>query len=109
VSAVLNPIERRFSSRVSVPYLARVSSVDVEGQSFCEYTRLDNISVGGLYLRLRRGIPKEASVRIAVCLSNAKETAGALRLAARGVVLRTEPQPDGTFGIAVEFSRRRVL
>ena len=33
----------------------------------------------------------------------------ALRLAAHGTVLRTEPQPDGTWGVAVEFGRRRVL
>jgi len=37
------------------------------------------------------------------------ETYPALRLVAEGAVLRIEPHPDNTCGVAVEFCRRRVL
>jgi hypothetical protein len=32
-----------------------------------------------------------------------------LRLAARGTVLRVDELPEGRYGIAIEFKRRRIL
>ena len=102
--------ERRFSARVSVPYTARLWSLDAAGRPWKEDTVLDNISAGGLYLRLNRRIQEGAHVHVAVRLSTARgENIPALRLVAHGVVLRMETQPDNTCGVAVEFSRRRVL
>jgi len=102
--------ERRFSTRVKVPYHARLSGVDATGRVFKEETVLDDLSVGGVHMRVKRSMPIGASVTISVRLSMAPETETlSLRLAARGTVRRLESQPDGTFGVAVEFTRRRIL
>ena len=56
-----------------------------------------------------RGIPLGVEVTVAVRLSANAGVAPVLRLAARGTVVRTEPRPDGSWGVAVEFTRRRIL
>lgn len=104
------PSERRDKPRVNVPFPARMRGVDIDGQAFEQDALLDNIGPGGLYLRLTRSIQPGTQVSVAVRLSTAPAgTVPAPRLAARGVVLRAEPQPDGTYGIAVAFERRRIL
>ena len=83
--------------------------MDAQGRKFKEATVLEDLSVGGLLLRLTRNVPTGSKVTVAVRLSTAVRQGFALRLAARGKVLRTEPQPDGTYRLAVQFDRRRVL
>ena len=102
--------ERRFSPRVKVSFPARVRGIDVSGRTIREDTVLDNLSDGGAYLRLTRKVREGSDVMVAARLSTVIDPRVlALRLAARGTVLRTEPQRDGTWGVAVEFRRRRVL
>jgi len=103
--------ERRVSPRIGAPYPVRVRSLDSDGQKFKEETLLENLSGGGLYVRLRRqlvvGVPVSLAVRLSTEL--ARELP-AVRLAARGIVLRVEPpQADGRCGTAIEFQQRRVL
>src|SRR5437667_4130783 len=87
--------ERRINTQVSVPYHARLRGEDSEGRSFKEDTRLDDLSVGGLHLRLTRSVPQGSRVSVTVYLSVIRnEGSPALRLGARGIVRRTEPQPD---------------
>jgi c-di-GMP-binding flagellar brake protein YcgR len=109
MSALEKLDERRFSGRVVIPYAARISGVNVEGELFKEQTRVENISAGGVYMRLSRSLEKETRVSIAVRLSLSADDNPALRLVARGFVMRSEPLDDGTHGVAVEFSRRRVF
>ncbi len=101
--------ERRFSSRLKVAYPARLRGWDAAGRTWIENVRIDNISSGGLCVRLSRALQTETQLLIAVRLSIAPSVKPALRLVARGVVLRTTAQPDGTCQVAVEFTRRRVL
>ncbi|PYS03676.1 MAG: hypothetical protein DMG12_11780 [Acidobacteria bacterium] len=101
--------DRRFSARVSLPFHARLKGVDTEGKAFMEDTRIEDLSVAGVRLRLTRSILEGSNVSLAVRLSVTPEKSPALRLAARGTVRRTEPRQDGTWGVAVEFTRRRVL
>ena len=102
--------ERRFGPRMWLPYTSRLRGIDTEGQQFREETVLSNLSAGGLYLRLNRRVREGANVSVAVRLSvGPAEGTPALHLAARGVVLRVEPQSDGRWGIAVEFTRKRIL
>ena len=104
------PEQRRLSPRVHFPYTARLWSTDAAGRTWKADTVLDNISTGGLYLRLNRCVRAGAHVHVAVRLSAASaETYPALRLVAAGAVLRIEPHPDNTWGVAVEFCRRRLL
>ncbi len=101
--------ERRLSWRARVPYPARLWATDGAGRAWKEDVLLDNLSASGLYVRLKRSVQKDAQLSIAVRLSTAPSASPALRLVARAVVLRAEPQPDGTCGLALEFGRRRVL
>ena len=102
--------EQRSSARIDAPYPVRLRGVDSDGRTFKEQTLLENLSAGGLYLRLSRKLVEGTDVRLAVRLSTAPAgTVPVLRLAARGTVLRVEPQADGTYGVAVEFKRRRVI
>src|SRR5258708_39795532 len=48
--------ERRASPRIETPFPAMVRSVDIYDQSFEEHTVLDNLSSGGLYIRLARQV-----------------------------------------------------
>ena len=102
--------ERRFDARMNVPFYARFRGVDSEGNVFREETLLENLSVGGLYLQLSRWVAEGTDASVVVRLSTT--LAGhipALRLAARGRVLRSEANPDGGWGVAIQFKRRRIL
>ena len=101
--------ERRLSWRARAPYPARLWATDTAGRVCREDVVLDNISGGGLYVRLNRSLEKNAKLSVVVSLATAPKTSPALRLAARAVVLRVERQPDGTCGVALQFGRRRVL
>jgi len=102
--------ERRSSARIDAAYPGRLRGVDVNDQPFKEGTVLQNLSAGGLYLRLKRMVREGSLVSVAVRLSTAESTEGAvLRLGARGTVLRVEPQWDGSYGVAVEFLRRHIF
>jgi hypothetical protein len=104
--------ERRFSPRVLLPYPARLWVRDRTGRRWKEDVVIENLSAGGLYLYLRLNrffLRKGARIAVAVLLSTspARRTP-VLRLSARGFVLRMEPLNDGTCGVALEFTRRRV-
>jgi len=101
--------ERRFSTRATLSYAARLWGKDVEGKPVKEDTQVVNLSSGGVYLRVSRFLLQGARVFVAARLSEKTEAVPALRLVASGLVVRTERQPDGTCGVAVEFTRRRVL
>ena len=101
--------ERRLTARIEAPFPARLKGVDSTGRVFTEHSVLDNLSNGGLHMCVMRDIPLGVEVTVAVRLSADAGFAPVLRLAARGTVVRTEPRPDGSWGVAVEFTRRRIL
>jgi hypothetical protein len=101
--------ERRFSSRLDVVYPARLWGSDPNGGTWIEDAIACNISSGGVYLKVPRMIERQAHLSIAVRLSTAPPGEPALRLVARGVVLRTQRRRDGYCEAAIEFTRRRVL
>ncbi len=97
-----NEIERRLKPRVEGPISAMVYGQVLSGEPFQILTALDNLSVSGLHLRLRRPVavasPLHAIIRIAGIKVNVK-----------GVVRRIEMEPDGSFGLAVAFEGYRVV
>ena len=102
--------ERRISPRVFAPYFARVWGIDAAGRLWEEDVFIENLSAGGASVRLKRNVRSNTVVSVAVRLSIAADTSTpALRLAARGVVVRTEPHPEGTCDVAIEFIRRRLF
>jgi hypothetical protein len=101
--------ERRLTARIEAPFPARLKGIDNAGRPFSEQSVLDNLSNGGLHMCLSRSIQQGSGVTVSVRLSVASSAAPVLKLAARGTVVRTEERPNGSWGIAVEFTRRRIL
>lgn len=108
--AVNSGKERRRGPRISFPFPARVRGTDASGKPFRLDTLIENLSAEGLYLKMNRGIMSGTELTIAIRLSAASvELMNSTSVATRGVVLRTELQPDGTCGVAVRFTRHRLL
>ncbi len=102
--------ERRQKPRIHEPFPARVRGIDWRGDPFEVEAVLDNVSAGGLYMRIKRRM--EAGVKLFVLFRLATRLtpqAKGLRVAARGRLLRSELQPDGAFGVAVAFERHHHL
>ena len=110
LSAGYRVADRRRKPRTHEPFGARVRGIDGRGDPFDLEAALDNLSAGGLYMRLKRhveeGLPIFIFLQLATRLMPGSK---GLRVAAHGRVLRSEPGPDGSCGIAVVFERYRHL
>lgn len=103
-------VERRTKVRITEPFPAKVRGVDEAGEAFEIETTLDNLSSGGLYMRLLREIEPGSELSVVVRLSTSRsDRVRAPRVSARGVVLRSVPEPDGMRGLAVMLTRYRML
>jgi hypothetical protein len=103
-------LERRGAVRIAMPFPAIVRGIDQTGDRFTLDAVLDNLSSTGLYLRLAQPVERGATLFVLVRLAIAPaHQVRAACVAVQGVVLRAEPQPDDTCGIAVVFTRHRFL
>src|SRR6266508_6172788 len=94
--------ERRRKPRIYEPFPARVRGIDWRGDPFEVEAVLDNLSAGGLYLRLKQRTEAGAKLSIFFRLATRlTPEAKGLRVAARSRVVRSELQPDGAYGVAV--------
>jgi hypothetical protein len=102
--------ERRLRPRIYERFPLRVRGSYASGERFDVETVLDNIGSKGLYVRLARDIEPGSDLFVVVRLSAANNgQVFAPRVAIHGEVLRTEPQADGLYGVAIEFHHRRFL
>jgi len=102
--------DRRRKPRIDEPFVARVRGVDARGNSFEAEAVLDNLSAGGLHMRLKRHVEEGLQLFIFLQLATRLMPGSkGLRVAAHGRVLRSEPQPDGACGVAVAFERYHYL
>lgn len=103
-------VERRRHPRLYEHFPTRVRSVDASGTAFQADTVLNDVSAGGLCVRLVQCVASGATLFAVVRFSTAGDPAApAPRVAVRGVVLRVEPQPDGRWGVGVQITRHRFL
>jgi len=110
ISAIALSGERRRRRRLYEPYPAQVRGVCRAGGDFLTETTVDNISSGGLYLRTPVEVdPRRAVHAVVYFKSVGNRGQGVPRLLIRGRVLRSEPQVDGRYGIAVEVKNYRFL
>ena len=108
--AVYGGAERRRKPRLEGPFPAVVHGADAGGEAFELHTVIDNISAGGLYVRLRQRVEPGATLFFLATLSATGRVGGfAPRLALHGVALRAELTPEGTCGVAVAISHYRFL
>ncbi len=101
--------ERRNKPRINCDYPAIVQGRDPRGKRFEEETRLKNLSASGLYLLIHHPVEHGDRLSVIVCLSSTPIEDTTPKIVASGIVVRTEPQPDGAFGVAVKFHRYRFV
>ncbi len=72
--------------------------------------QLENLSASGLYLVLPQNVVQGAELSFILRFIGPSEgQESAARVSARGVVVRVEPRPNGTQGLAVAFKSHRFL
>ncbi len=102
--------ERRGKLRIQGPIPARVRGIDAGGKSFDIAAKLDNLSAGGLHVRLERRIKSAARLFFLIRIPAQHDAdAPGLLVAARGVARRVETGINGKCGLGVEFQRYRQL
>jgi PilZ domain len=101
--------ERRRHERIYEPFPVTIRSVDANSEAFEIQTVLDNFSASGFRVRLERRVKRGAKVFAIVRLSTSPPEVPAPRVAVRGIVLAVEPQPEGTWSVAVNYTRHRFL
>jgi hypothetical protein len=88
-------------------YPAIVEGYETSGNKYSENARLANLSAGGLYMWTQRSFEPGVKLSVTILLANPAGDEPPPRLATKGVVMRTEPQTDGSYGIALKFNHYR--
>jgi PilZ domain-containing protein len=102
--------DRRIKPRIQERFPVTVRGVDTSGHPFRTETELENLSTGGVYLRVANAVENGARLSIVVLFTNTPgEKSSSAQMAADGVVLRSEPQLDGSCGLGVVFKEHRFL
>jgi c-di-GMP-binding flagellar brake protein YcgR len=99
--------ERRKKPRIFNPFRVAVRSVNAEGEAFATETVLENMSAGGMYVRIPEYVRKGTKVFSLVQLAVADNSPGS-RVALSGVASRADPGLQ-VYGLAVKFKRHRFL
>ncbi len=101
--------DRRIKPRIKCEYPAIIEGNDETGGKFNHTGKLANLSASGLYMVTNRYIENGSKLSVTVLLTNCIENHESPKLATSGVVVRSNPEPDGMCGIAILFSHYRFL
>ena len=99
--------ERRAKPRLGAPFPSRAWGIDAAGKAFELDCVLDNLSSRGVYLRLPRQMRSGDELSLVVTFVNGSDSGA--RALLRCVILRTDPQVDGRFGIAAAIVKHQFL
>jgi hypothetical protein len=103
-------MERRNKPRIEFPFPASIRGIDISAKAFEVNTTLNNISAAGLHVRLPCVVNEGASLSIVARLADAStDKRFGVRVSIQGVVVRVEPNLDGTSGVAVKFTRHNII
>jgi hypothetical protein len=79
-----------------------------QGDKYTDNAIIKNLSGSGLYMWANRYIEPDSQLTVTIHLYQPVEIGeDTCHLITKGIVVRTEPQSDGTFGIAVVFYHYR--
>lgn len=107
---VLSMGERRSKPRIYVPFAVRLRGTDESGNPFQVDTKLNNLSARGLHVCLTQPAATGSRLLAVVQFGAASSESGtAAGIAAHGEALRSERQPDGSYGVAMLFTSYRPL
>jgi hypothetical protein len=101
--------DRRIKPRVSCDYPAIVEGYDDAGKKYRENAKLANLSASGLYMKANRKIENGSKLTVTILLTIELVDIDTPKVATNGVVVRIEPQIDGTCGIAMKFNKYKFL
>jgi hypothetical protein len=102
-------LERRAKPRIICDYPALIKSQDAHKKIITGEARVINLSSGGIYLLIASPVLADAEVHVKIAFPTGSLVWGTSNLATTGVVLRCEPQVNGTFGIAIKFHGYKFL
>jgi len=103
-------IERRAKPRIECDCSALVHGYRAGHKLLKARGKISNLSAGGLYLRLEEKVETDQSLLIVFSFSPLQQPIfRAPNIAARGQIVRTEPQTDGTYGMGVRLLQHRFL
>jgi hypothetical protein len=108
-SIASNIPERRIKLRFDCDYQAIVKGINHQGNAYKENAKLVNLSAGGLYMWVNRDIGHNPTLSVTVLLSSTLIDTETSKLVTKGIVVRTKPQANGTYGVAVKFSHYRFI
>ena len=102
--------ERRNKPRIREALPVKVIGKDSTGQTIETEVKLENLSASGLYVVLPQNVVEGAQLRFILRFFSPNEgEESTARVSARGVVVRVEPRPNGTQGLAVAFKSHHFL
>jgi hypothetical protein len=101
--------DRRIKPRVDCDYPVLIEGFDGDGNKYNESARLANLSASGLFMKAQRNIENGSTLSVTVLLTSEIVEKDTPKIATNGIVVRTEPQTDGTCGIAIKFNNYRFL
>lgn len=107
--AQVTSLERRRKPRIDCQYTATVQGRDGLGKKYEDSARLANLSATGLYMWVNHPIELGEKVFVIVRINTGLLKEATPRIATDGIVKRTDPQPNGLIGVAIEFQRYRFL
>jgi len=106
----INPEDRRAKPRMDCDYPALLRQRLVDGGTIERLVTISNIIASGMYLRTQHYVPRGQILFILTRLSNkSSKKSEAPNLAASAKVVRVEPKPDGSYGVAIRLQRYRLV
>ena len=101
--------DRRIKPRVCCDYPVIIEGYDDTGNKYNENAILANLSASGLFMKANRKIKNGSKLSVTILLTSEVIDPDTPKLATNGIVVRTEPQVDGTCGVAIKFNNYRFL
>lgn len=103
-------VERRGKPRVRCSYPATVRWHAQSGGRLEARAVLADMSANGMYFRTQRCLQPGETIFVLVRMSTTPFShAKVPQLAAYGSVVRVEPKPDGTYGVALQLTNHRFI
>ncbi len=103
-------LERRRKPRIYQPFQVKVNGMTAGGEAFDVVTVLDNMSSTGIYLKLDKRVELGVKLNMIIRLSTSNdEELEVARVAVECEVVRRDPFPDGTWGVALTIIKRRFV
>lgn len=101
--------DRRVKPRIKCDYPAIIEGTNANGTKYIDNGKLDNLSASGLYMLANNNVQNGSKLSVTILLSNSSIDDEVPKLSTNGIVIRTEPQTNGMFGIAVKFYKYRFM